>query len=44
MKKIVLLFAAALGLVACGAPEKQAVVERNANTQNPIMPILFPIT
>ena len=41
MKKIVLLFAAALGLVACGAPEKQAVVERNANTQNPIMPISY---
>jgi glycosidase len=41
MKKIVLLFAAALGLVACGAPEKQAVVERNANTQNPIMPIAY---
>ena len=44
MKKIVLLFAAALGLVACGpkATTTPTVVEdRNANTQNPIMPIVY---
>ena len=40
MKKIALLLAAAFALLACGTQEKP-VEDRNANTQNPIMPILF---
>lgn len=40
MKKILFLSALALGFVACGMGNKQ-VEDRNATTQNPIMPILY---
>jgi hypothetical protein len=40
MKKIVLFFALALGLAACGKQNPQ-VEDRNPNTQNPIMPIVY---
>ena len=41
MKKIVLSIMVAVGLIACNTTEKVAVVDRNADTQNPIMPIMF---
>ena len=41
MKKIFLLLAVALGIVACGTKSKSTTVERNANTLNPIMPIVY---
>ena len=40
MKKILFLGAIALCLVACGLNNKQ-VTDRNASTQNPIMPIIY---
>ena len=40
MKKILLSIMVAAGLVACNTTEKVAV-DRNADTQNPIMPIMF---
>ena len=41
MKKILLSIMVAAGLIACNTTEKVAVVDRNADTQNPIMPIVF---
>ena len=41
MKKILLSIMVAAGLIACNTTEKVAVVDRNADTQNPIMPIMF---
>ena len=41
MKRIVLSIMVAVGLIACNTTEKVAVVDRNADTQNPIMPIMF---
>ena len=41
MKKILLSIMVAAGLVACNTTEKVAVVDRNADTQNPIMPIVY---
>ena len=40
MKKILLSIMVAAGLVACNTTEKVAV-DRNADTQNPIMPIVY---
>ena len=40
MKRIFLSIMVAASLVACNTTEKVAV-DRNANTQNPIMPIVF---
>ena len=41
MKKILLSIMVAAGLIACNTTEKVAVVDRNADTQNPIMPIVY---
>ena len=41
MKRILLSIMVAAGLVACNTTEKVAVADRNADTQNPIMPIVF---
>ncbi len=41
MKKILLSIMVLAGLVACNTTEKVAVADRNADTQNPIMPILY---
>ncbi len=41
MKKILLSIMVLAGLVACNTTEKVAVVDRNADTQNPIMPIVY---
>ena len=41
MKRILLSIMVAASLVACNTTEKVAVVDRNADTQNPIMPIVF---
>ena len=41
MKKILLSIMVAAGLIACTTTEKVAVVDRNADTQNPIMPIVY---
>jgi hypothetical protein len=41
MKKIFLLLAVTLGIVACVNKENGKIEERNANTQNPIMPIVY---
>lgn len=41
MKKILLSIMVAVGLIACNTTEKVAVVDRNADTQNPIMPIVY---
>ena len=41
MKKIVLSIMVAASLIACNTTEKVAVVDRNADTQNPIMPIVY---
>lgn len=41
MKRILLSIMVAASLVACNTTEKAAVVDRNADTQNPIMPIVF---
>ena len=41
MKKILLFIMVLAGLVACNTTEKVAVVDRNADTQNPIMPIVY---
>ena len=40
MKRILILLAATISLVACGT-KGQPVEDKNANTQNPIMPIVF---
>lgn len=39
MKKIVFLIAMTLGIISCGQQSK--VEDRNASTQNPIMPIIY---
>ena len=41
MKKILLFIMVLAGLVACNTTEKVAVADRNADTQNPIMPIVY---
>ena len=41
MKKILLSIMVLAGLIACNTTEKVAVVDRNADTQNPIMPIVY---
>ena len=41
MKKILLSIMVLAGLVACNTTEKVAVADRNADTQNPIMPIVY---
>ena len=41
MKRILLSIMVAASLVACNTTEKVAVADRNADTQNPIMPIVF---
>ena len=41
MKKIVLSFMVAASLIACNTTEKVVVVDRNPDTQNPIMPIVY---
>ena len=41
MKKILLSIMVAAGLIACNTTEKVAVADRNADTQNPIMPIVY---
>ena len=41
MKKILLSIMVVAGLIACNTTEKVAVVDRNADTQNPIMPIVY---
>ncbi|MBR2449885.1 MAG: hypothetical protein IKB40_00130 [Paludibacteraceae bacterium] len=41
MKRIILSFMAIACLVACNTTEKVTVVDRNAATQNPIMPIIY---
>ena len=39
MKKILFLMAMTLGIISCGQNSK--VEDRNASTQNPIMPIIY---
>ena len=41
MKKIVLSLMVTASLIACNSTEKVAVVDRNPDTQNPIMPIVY---
>ena len=41
MKKIVLSLMVAASLIACNTTEKVVVVDRNPDTQNPIMPIVY---
>lgn len=41
MKKILLSIMVVAGLIACNTTEKVAVVDRNTDTQNPIMPIVY---
>ena len=41
MKKIVLSLMVTASLIACNFTEKVAVVDRNPDTQNPIMPIVY---
>ena len=41
MKKILLSIMVVASLIACNTTEKVAVVDRNADTQNPIMPIVY---
>ena len=41
MKHIFLILLASIGLISCGNKAQNAQNEANANTQNPIMPIVF---
>ena len=41
MKHILFILLATIGLISCGNNAQNAHNEANANTQNPIMPIVF---
>jgi hypothetical protein len=41
MKKILLSLCVAISFIACNSAKKATHIDRNANTQNPIMPIIY---